>query len=149
MYQRLNGGGGCLEDATVECTWYAEKNRGILAVSHHQTQRPSLGRQNLLGWRMTRDRESDREWEGGRCRQAIFPQGIKSVGSHEDDAEREQKLVCPSLLQCTARLFPPAPAPSSYAGRAGRKYKAIRQWKRHEGKITAAAPSVNFRQPSQ
>lgn len=100
--------------------------------------------------RMKNDqRESDREWEGGRCRQAIFPQGIKSVGSHEDDAEREQKLVCPSLLQCTARLFPPAPAPSSYAGRAGRKYKAIRQWKRHEGKITAAAPSVNFRQPSQ
>lgn len=57
MYQRLNGGGGCLEDATVECTWYAEKNRGILAVSHHQA---FLGATEPA--RMKNDqRESDRE----------------------------------------------------------------------------------------
>lgn len=63
----------------------------------------------------------------GREKQRLFSHRESSLKILMKMTKREQKLVCPSLLQCTARPFPPAPVPSSYAGRAGRKYKAIRQ----------------------
>lgn len=105
MYHRLDGGEGCQEDATVECTWNAEKNRGILAVNHHQTRRPTSGRQNLLGWSMAR--ESDKEWECGRCRQVLFPLGIKSVDPHEDDVERAEASVLISAAVYRQNVSPP------------------------------------------